>query len=139
MAFETTSRARAERGRAFLEAIAGAAVRYRATALESVEQAMRRRPSRPARAAEEVPSEVAAQAAHAFYEQHYRGWVDVRLPALGGKTPREAAASGTGRPRIVALRKDMESHAARDRLAGRPAYDFGWMWGELGLERPAPG
>jgi hypothetical protein len=30
----------------------------------------------------------------------------------------------------------MESHAARERLAGRPAYDFGWMWGELGLERP---
>jgi hypothetical protein len=26
--------------------------------------------------------------------------------------------------------------AERDRRAGRPAYDFGWMWGELGLERP---
>jgi hypothetical protein len=32
--------------------------------------------------------------------------------------------------------KDLESHAARDRLAGRPAYDFGWMWADLGLDRP---
>jgi hypothetical protein len=23
----------------------------------------------------------------------------------------------------------------RERLEGRPAYDFGWMWGQLGLER----
>jgi hypothetical protein len=30
----------------------------------------------------------------------------------------------------------MESMSARERLAGRPAYDFGWMWAELGLERP---
>ncbi len=133
---ETTSRARAERGRAFLEALAGAAVRHRATSLESVEQAMRRRPREPVRKADEVPPEVAAETVGAYYERHYRGWVDVALPALGGKTPRAAAASKAGRPKVVALLKDMESHAARERLAGRPAYDFGWMWAELGLERP---
>lgn len=133
---ETTSRARAERGRALLESLAGAAVRYRATSLESVEQAMARRPSRPAREADEIPPEVAAQVVHGFYERHYRGWVDTPLPALRGKTPREAAGSKTGRPKVVALLKDLESHAARDRLAGRPAYDFGWMWAELGLDRP---
>jgi len=26
--------------------------------------------------------------------------------------------------------------ASNWRLAGRPAHDFGWMWAELGLERP---
>jgi hypothetical protein len=139
LVLETTSEARAERGRAFLEALAGAAVRYRATSLESVQQAVQRRLPRAARSADEVPSEVAAQAALAFYERHYRGWVDTPLPALGGKTPRAAAASKTGRPRLVALLKEIESRAARQRLAGEPAYDFGWMWGELGLERPGPG
>ncbi len=29
-----------------------------------------------------------------------------------------------------------ESLSARERLEGRPAYDFEWMWAELGLERP---
>jgi hypothetical protein len=133
---ETMSQARAERGRAFLEALAGDAVRHRATSLESVEQAMRRRPAQMTRKASEIPPEVEAELVQGFYERHYRSWVDASLPALGGKTPREAAASKTGRPKLVALLKDMESHAARDRRAGRPAYDFGWMWGELGLDRP---
>jgi hypothetical protein len=136
LVLETTSAPRAERGRALLEAIAGGAVRHRATSLESVERAIGRRPSAPAREEDEVPPDVAAQVVAAHYEKHYRAWVDTTLPALGGQTPREAAASNAARPRLVALLKDMESLSARERLAGRPAYDFTWMWAELGLERP---
>lgn len=138
LVLETTSSARAERGRAFLESIAGAAVRHRATTLESVEQALRHRPTPADPEVAEVPPEIVARVAQDYYERHYRGWVDTPLPALGGRTPRAAAASKAGRPRLVALLKEMESRAARERLAGRPAYDFGWMWGELGVERPGP-
>ncbi|MGH7366119.1 MAG: SEC-C metal-binding domain-containing protein [Candidatus Rokuibacteriota bacterium] len=134
--FETTSKPRAERGRAFLEALAGEAVRHRATSFESVEQAMERQPAAPAREADAIPPAVQAQVVGAYYEQHYRAWVDTPLPALGGQAPREAARSRAGRPRVVALLKDMESLSARQRREGHPAYDFGWMWGELGLDRP---
>jgi hypothetical protein len=133
---ETTSEPRAERGRAFLETLAGDAVRHRATGFESVEQAIKRRPAKPAREEAEIPPEVEAEIVHAYYDKHYRGWLDEPLPALRGQTPRDASQSKTGRPRVVALLKDLESLSARDRLAGRPAYDFGWMWGELGLDRP---
>jgi len=139
LVLETMSKARAERGRAFVEGLAADAVRYRTTRLESVERALERRPARPARPERpeaEVPPEVQAEIVGAFYEKHYRGWVDEPLPALRGQTPREAAQSKTGRPRVVALLKDMESLSARERLQGRPAYDFGWMWAELGLDRP---
>jgi hypothetical protein len=132
---ETTSKPRAEQGRAFLEALAGDAVRHRATSFESVERAMERRPPRPRRE-DEVPPEVEAEIVGASYDKHYRAWGDTPLPVLGGQTPREAARSKTGRPRVVALLKDMESLSARQRLEVRPAYDFGWMWGDLGLERP---
>jgi hypothetical protein len=74
-----------------------------------------------------------------YYEQHYRKWVDEPLPALRGRTPREAAAQARERPRVVALLKEMENMSARQHLAGRAAYDFGWMWGELGLARPGGG
>ena len=140
---ETMSRQRAERGRALLEAAAGPAVAYRATSSESVARALDRRRARPgardrrpARPVDEVPPEVAAEIVQAFYERHYRGWLDEPLPALGGRTPREAAGLKSARPKLIALLKDMENLSARERLEGRPAYDFGWMWGELGLPRP---
>lgn len=131
---ETASRQRAERGRMLLETAAGAAVAYRATRSESVERALERRPPRR-RPEDEVPPEAAAEMLHTFYERHYRGWLDEPLPALDGRTPREAASIKSARPTVIALLKDMENHSARERLAGRPAYDFGWMWGQLGLER----
>jgi len=132
---ETVSSQRAARGRALLEAAAGPAVAYRATSSESVQRALERRPARRARPEDAVPPEAAAEIVQTFYERHYRGWLDEPLPALDGRTPREAASLKSGRAKVIALLKDMENHSARERLEGRPAYDFGWMWGQLGLER----
>jgi SEC-C motif len=132
---ETMSRQRAERGRALLEAAAGPTIVYRATSSESVQRALERRPARRARLEDEVPPAAAAEIVQAFYERHYRGWLDEPLPALAGRTPREAARVKSARPKVIALLKDMENHSARERLEGRPAYDFGWMWSQLGLER----
>jgi hypothetical protein len=132
---ETVSSQRAARGRALLEAAAGPAVVYRATSSESVHRALERRPARRARLEDEAPPAAAAEIVQAFYERHYRGWLDEPLPALDGRTPREAACLKSARPKVIALLKDMENHSARERLDGRPAYDFGWMWGQLGLER----
>ena len=135
LVLETVSRQRAERGRALLEAAAGPAVAYRATSSESVQRALER-PARRARPEDDAPPEAAAEIVQAFYERHYRAWLDEPLPALDGRTPREAANLKSARPKVIALLKDMENLSARERLEGRPAYDFGWMWGQLGLERP---
>jgi len=134
LVLETVSRQRAERGRALLEAAAGPAVAYRATSSESVQRALER-PARRARPEDDAPPEAAAEIVQAFYERHYRAWLDEPLPALDGRTPREAANLKSARPKVIALLKDMENLSARERLEGRPAYDFGWMWGQLGLER----
>lgn len=134
LVFEATSRPRAERGRAMIEALAGAAGSYRATSYEDVEQAMARQRSRPPRPAREpeIPPEVEAQVVGQFCEQHYRGSLDEPLPALDGRTPREAAALKSARPRLISLLKGMESLAERQRRGGMPAYDLGWMGGSWG-------
>lgn len=64
-----------------------------------------------------------------------RQWRLLR-PALGHRTPRQAAGLKSSRPRLISLLKEMEVMAERDRRAGRQAYDFTWMRAELGLERP---
>ena len=116
------------------EALAGAAVSYRATSYEDVGQAIARDRARPP--GRTPPPEVQDELIGKFLEQHYGGWLDTPLPALAGRTPREAAALKSVRPKLISLLKHMESSSARDRRAGRPAYDFGWMWAELGLARP---
>jgi hypothetical protein len=135
LVFEATSRPRAERGRAMIEALCGGAVAYRATSYEDVGQAAKRRPA-PARAAPEIPPEVQAAVVGQFYEEHYRKWLDEPIPALDGRAPREAAGLRSAHPQLISLLKGMENMSDRERRAGRPAYDFAWMWAELGLERP---
>ena len=43
--------------------------------------------------------------------KHWEGWVDQNIPALGGKTPRDAVKTADGREAVEALLQD----AVRDR------------------------
>ena len=133
--FETTSQRRAERGKEFLQRLLGDAISFRVIAYEDVGQALKRAPARPKDKTPEIPPEVQAELLGRFYEEHYRKWLDQPVPALGDHTPRHAAKLKTVRPKLITLLKDFESHAERQRRAGEPAYDFGWMWKELGLAR----
>jgi hypothetical protein len=138
--FETTSQERATRGRAWLEAIAGSRVRYRATALETIEQTMnelrRRRPKYRTALADVEPPEEETGAVRELYDRHYHSWLDRPVPALANRTPRAAARSRLWRGKVVELLKGFENMSARGAMQGRPRYDFQWMWRELGLERP---
>ena len=137
--FETNSQERATRGRDWLEALVGDRVRYRATALETVEQTMkelrRHRPKYPPTEREE-PEVEEAGAVRELYDRHYQDWLDRPVPALANRTPRAAAKSRVWRRKLVDLLKQFENMTARGALHGRPGYDFGWIWRELGLERP---
>ncbi len=132
---ETISESRADQGRKFMEQLLGDAVRFRVTSHESFELALARGPHREPDPASTVPAELEREVLAQFYDQHYRSWPDVPLPALGGRTPRKAAKLKTVRPKLEALLRQLENGSERDRLAGRPAADVAWLWGELGLER----
>lgn len=136
LVLEVTSRRRGERGRALLEEAAGGALRHRSTRFESVEKALEKHRSAPAKPAEEIPPDVAAEVIRQYKDRHYKTWPDTPLPALDGRTPRESAGLPALRPRLVDLLKDMENMEARGARPANPAYNFGWIWTELGLERP---
>ncbi|MCD6587044.1 MAG: hypothetical protein J7K88_00680, partial [Candidatus Fermentibacteraceae bacterium] len=76
----------------------------------------------------DVPKEVMAQ----VYADLYRNWSDEHLPALDGKTPREAVKDKSYRKKVVNLLKMLESsHASHgDQI------DFLSLWKDLGLKRP---
>jgi hypothetical protein len=62
-----------------------------------------------------------------------RQWVDQPVPALEGKTPRQAAGEPALRPKVVALVKDSIRRADRAGLGKDQFEDEGWMAVELGL------
>ena len=40
-------------------------------------------------------------------DEHYMAWLDMRLPALGGRTPREACRTASGRQKVAMLIRTM--------------------------------
>jgi hypothetical protein len=131
---ETTSRRQLALGRGLLEFHAGKELQYlgdASTTLDDIKRGIRagkKRP-RPGRA----PSQEECEALLAFKEQHYATWPDIGLPALRGKTPREAVRTKAGREAVLRLLRDMESDERRADAAEGPAYDFGKLRRALGL------
>ena len=80
-------------------------------------------------------------ARHLVATRQLEGWIDASLPALGGRSPREAARDHAARPTLVRLLKTRIASADGDRLRGRPFTDPLPVVRELGLaelDRPAP-
>ncbi|HVV52844.1 MAG TPA: SEC-C domain-containing protein [Polyangia bacterium] len=67
----------------------------------------------------------------AFKLRHYRGWADQPIPALHGKTPREAAKTAQGRAAVDVLLKEFENNEQRSPPEAR--FDFSDVRKDLGL------
>jgi hypothetical protein len=80
----------------------------------------------------ERPAE-AAQLELDFKQRHYSDWSDHPLPALGGKTPREAMRTRSGRLALDLLLKQMENDEQRYGQGGDVLFDFNQLRASLGL------
>ncbi|HET9065700.1 MAG TPA: SEC-C metal-binding domain-containing protein [Gemmatimonadales bacterium] len=124
---ETNSRARADRLRAVLEQTVGSLVRHRAREHPSHLPD----PDAPVRAPE-IPDDVQRAILQEFIDTHYREWLDIPVPALDGRTPRDAARSPAGRAAVDLLLKEIEHRSGQGPMPVSP--DFAAMRQELGME-----
>jgi len=108
---EVNSSERAKTFRAIAHGLLPAGSRHLSTVVESVEAALE--------AARKVHSEEPAEddlnelpearaARREYLRAHYRDWPDMKLPALNGRTPRQAMKTADGREMVVALLLDLE-------------------------------
>jgi hypothetical protein len=67
--------------------------------------------------------------------RHWEEWLDARVPALGNKTPRQAARSVSGRERLEALLAQFERDAEGSHRSA--SADVAFVRSELGLTKPA--
>src|SRR5579872_367935 len=137
---ETHSTKRAAAVRKLLERSLASAARYRGTEEQDLQSALDEHQSRRdgvKKPETPVPAEVEAFLAEQA-DRHYRSWIDVPLPALANKTPRQAVRLRSLRGVLVGLLKDFTAASELERRAGRFAYDFSWMLGELGIKPEDP-
>ncbi|MBU4582692.1 MAG: SEC-C domain-containing protein [Proteobacteria bacterium] len=131
---ECMSRERLERGKERLLDLLGESVRHRIDEFEDIHVAMERREGK-GEAAKPLKNEQARAMLVSVMQKYMSAWPDQEIPALGGKTPREAAATKAGREKVIDLIKDMENGEARKKKAGEPFIDLGPLRRELGIGR----
>ena len=68
-----------------------------------------------------------------YLERHYDAWIDQQLPALDGKTPRQASKTVSGRQQLTGLIREMEYADSQQRGAGHLPYDWNKLRRRLGL------
>jgi len=66
-----------------------------------------------------------------YLQDYYRRWIDELVPALGNKTPRQAARTKRGRAQVTAL-KDIENGTVGQ--PGANTVDFAALRREIGIE-----
>ena len=146
LALEANSVERGARGRALLERLAGSVIQHRATTHEDVRRRVvesvtahalgRKDPNeaKPEASKRRLDPEVAEALVAEHYGRHYRAWIDEPVPALDGRTPREASKLPALRSRLEGLIHGLEGMYEDALKRGEPAYDPSWMWDELDLD-----
>jgi hypothetical protein len=130
---QVNSAGRAARGRAMVEALLDGLVGMPLMERHTVEQALaERRGSSATRKPSGMTAEEERQIIHSSLDDHYRRQLDEPLPALGNRSPRDAARSQQGREKLVAWLKLLENHSAKiDPDDPMGSYDLSWLWHEL--------
>jgi len=128
------SRRRLERARAFIEPLLSGLLGQPEVAIKSVEDAMAEKRDEPSSRQRPVPKRVEREVTQRYLDSHYRGWLDEKIPALGGKSPREVARDFEGREQLVLLLKELENCEARRARDTGMGYDARWLWRELGIK-----
>jgi hypothetical protein len=134
----------ADDGRAWFEGVAGAAVQHLTREITDPAGHLARAGGgeavgtpRPSSASTpDLPPEVIAQAIEQVILRDYANWADETIPALGGRTPRQAVTTPAGLERVKGLLREYEEGERLQSAAqGRPAVSFQFLWDALGISR----
>ena len=121
-------------GKIYLEQCLEGLIRHRVDSIQSFESMMKegRKPS--SEKLKRLETEVEKQILNQMLEDHYRKWPDMKIPALDGKTPRNAVKTKKGRREVEDLIRNMEFIEEMKMEKGEVGYDFSWLRRTLGLD-----
>ena len=121
-----------------IEAILGDLVRTPLTEIRTIQQMMEGESDSSEQNLEnDIPPEIAKHLIQQQLDKHYRETLDLPVPALDNKTPRQAVKTKAGRQQVIEWLKYLENRMGKHSAPDDPMadYDFGWLWEELGIDR----
>lgn len=130
----------AERGRAWFDALAGDSVKFELRELSDPKGLLSRAGMQLSQAQQNsalpagLDAHSLAQAMETVILRTYANWADEPIPALGGRTPRQAIQSAPGRERVKGLLRSYQDGEARQAVQqGRREISYQFLWVALGL------
>lgn len=131
----------ADEGRAWFDALVGASVAYLTREVSDpgalVERGLAEGmvPAPPTAAELGVSPEALSQVIEQALRSSYANWADEPIPALHGKSPREAIRTSAGLERVKGLLRSYEAGELQSASqVGRSTISYRFLWDSLGLE-----
>lgn len=126
----------ADEGRAWFTALAGAAIEHLTREVTDPRSAKALAAARSRGAPVELPPEQLGEIIAQALRNSYANWADEPIPALGGRTPRQAITTPAGLERVKGLLRQYEAgEAEQARAQGRSEVSFQFLWDALGIVR----
>lgn len=133
------TRGYATKGRAWFDTLTGQTVTYLIQDVSDLTRALKaknpanQKPKKPQPDSlpPEMMTEIVAQTIHKIYTN----WADAPMPALNGKTPRQALKTPAGIERVKGLIRSYEAAEKKQAAQhGRSIIPFDFLWDQIGLK-----
>lgn len=127
----------ANKGRAWFESLAGAAVTFVAREISDPKGLMTHAGKSPVAGSgmPDLDQQILAQVIEGAIRRAYANWADEPIPALD-KTPRQAMLTPVGLERVKGLLRSYEAgEVAQAAQQGRPQVSYNFLWDAIGVTR----
>jgi hypothetical protein len=127
------SRERLAAGKMLLRRVLSRLIRHQGDEFRDMDTMLASAEPSPPTYKEEIPAEVEEALTRQMLDTQRAEWLDAPIPALGGKSPREAARDPAMREQLEELLKTLEYVEEQKRREGKPCIDITNLRRELGL------
>jgi hypothetical protein len=108
-------------------------IKHRIDGLQSLDAKLREGNVKSKETKEELDPDLKKNLLKDMYNNHYKNWLDSKIPALDYKTPRQASKTKEGKKKLEDLLRVLEYTVENQKRIGQIDYDISWIRKELGM------
>jgi hypothetical protein len=108
-------------------------IKHRIDSLQSLDAKLKEKNVKSKETKGELDPDLKKSLLKDMYNNHYKNWLDSKIPALDYETPRQASKTEKGRKKLEDLLRVLEYTVENQKRSGQIEYDISWIRKELGM------